>query len=231
MAVVPEEVTRPRPDPKPVAPPSEVTRRTVIAATPADVATLKQACAQAAGLLALARAKPADPIPLMVAAAALASSVKSPAKSETGRDAGRSPAIASASQDVEPAITGLRLCRKVMGLGSFEAVDHSQLRPGQPALLYCERTGLGHEEKAGLFVSRLSSRVELVSAAHGKTVWELPMGEARDESRSRSDTCYVNYRMSFPRSIMPGDYRLRLIHSDLVAGRTVSCEIPVAFIR
>jgi hypothetical protein len=110
-------------------------------------------------------------------------------------------------------------------------MDHSQLKAGQPALLYCETASLGHEAKGGVFVSRLSSRVELVSAADGKAVWELPLGEALDESEARRDTCYVNCRMTFPRSITPGDYRLRLIQTDLVAERTVSSEISVTFIR
>jgi hypothetical protein len=231
--VAPEVVPPPRPEPKPTARPIEAAKRVEVAAAPLDLAVLKQAGVQAVGLLPLARARPADPIPLVAAAAALASSAgaKPSARNDTGPDAGPSSAIAPAGRDLEPAMTGLRLCRKVMGLGAFESMDRSQLRPGQPALLYCERTGLGYEEKGGVFISRLASRVELVSAADGKMVWELSLGEARDESKTIPDTCYVNYRMNLPRSITPGDYRLRLIQTDPVADRTLTSELPVTFIR
>ena len=37
--------------------------------------------------------------------------------------------------------------------------------------------------------------------------------------------------MTFPRSIAPGEYLLRLTQTDLVANRTVSSDLPVTFIR
>ena len=197
----------------------------------ADRAALKQACSQAMDLLALARAKSSDPIPMLVAAATLASSVKPSANEVNVVARGVPAAVSSPAEEDEPAIKGLRLCRKVSGLGAFEPIEASRLKAGQPALLYCEPTGLRFERKDGVFVARLSSRVELVSVASGSRVWDLSLGEARDESPGRRDASYVNYRMTFPRSIAPGDYLLRLTQTDLAASKTASSELPVTFIR
>jgi hypothetical protein len=130
-----------------------------------------------------------------------------------------------------PSITDLRLCRKVLGFGVFEPLEGSGLRAGQTVLLYCEANGLQYQARGEAFVARLSSRVELAAARDGAKVWEQDLGEAEDECRSRRRDCYVNCRLTFPPTVPPGDYRLRLIQTDLLAHRSATAELPVTFGR
>lgn len=219
--------TRPAVPASSSAPARRISPREERRPVPLDPVALKLVCTRAAGLLSLVTARPADPVPLIAAAATLASSVKPEAR-ETMILASETPP----ETDVAGlAINGLKLCHNVSGLGAVDTIDAAGLKPGQAVLLYCEPKGLQSEQKSGMFVSRLSSRVELVSVAGGNKVWDLPFGEARDESPSRHADSYVNYRVHFPRSISPGDYVLRLTQTDLVSNRTTSCDLPVTFVR
>jgi hypothetical protein len=127
-------------------------------------------------------------------------------------------------------ITNLRVCRNVLGFGSFEPIEPSRLKAGQPVILYCELTGLHYQNSGPGFVSRLSSRVELIDARSSGKVWEQSLGEAEDHCQSRRRDNYVNFRMKLPQSIKPGDYRLRLTQTDMVANQTASAELPVTII-
>ena len=62
-------------------------------------------------------------------------------------------------------------------------------------------------------------------------VWDQSLGEAEDRCRSRRRDYYVNYRITIPTTVAPGDYRIRLTQTDLVAGQTASAELPVTIPR
>jgi hypothetical protein len=80
-------------------------------------------------------------------------------------------------------------------------------------------------------VVRLSSRIELVSASDGRKVWQQDLGAAEDQFRGRRRDCFVNYRIALPPTISPGDYRLRLFQTDLVANSSATAELPVTLAR
>jgi hypothetical protein len=129
------------------------------------------------------------------------------------------------------AVAHLKLCRKVIGFGAFEPMQRSELKTGQPAVLYCEMTGIRYETKHALFVSRLYSRVELLSVKDNTRVWEQALGEAEDRCRNRRRDYYVNYRICLPATVAPGKYRLRLNQTDLVARQTASADLAVTIIQ
>jgi hypothetical protein len=186
---------------------------------------------QVVDLLASAAAKPANQALIKSAVATITDAVKAPAKDDSTRPAEiRSAALAL--EDRAPlGATELRLCRKVYGFGSIEPLPASALKAGQPILIYCELTGLRYQAREAGYVSRLSSRVELVSARDGTTVWEQSLGEAEDECRSRRRDNYVNYRIILPPTLPAGDYRLRLTQTDLVANHSASSELPLTVTR
>jgi hypothetical protein len=128
-------------------------------------------------------------------------------------------------------IAELHLCRNVLGFGAFELMDGSVVKLGHSVILYCELPGLRYQTLDGDFVSRLSSRVELATANDGVKVWDLSLGEAEDRCRSRRRDNYVNYRLTIPTSVAPGEYRLRLIQTDLVASQTTLAETPVTIVK
>jgi hypothetical protein len=115
----------------------------------------------------------------------------------------------------------------VLGFGSFESLDQNTVKAGQRLLVYCEMIGLQYEAKGHEFLSRLSSRIELRPAEHGPILWEQAMGTAEDRCGKRRRDYYVNYLVDLPKSLEPGPYHLRLIQTDLAAGRATSAEIPL----
>jgi hypothetical protein len=128
-------------------------------------------------------------------------------------------------------IGDLRLCRKVLGFGSFEPLASDRVKAGQQLLVYCELTGIQYEERGDDFVSRISSRVEVKAADGGPVLWSRELGDAQDVCRRRRRDYYVNYRVELPRTLGPGSYRLRLLQTDLVAGSAISGDIPFEITR
>ena len=138
---------------------------------------------------------------------------------------------ASNSNHIVPLGIGeLRLCRRVLGFGSFEPLADECVKAGQRILLYCELTGIQYEERGDDFVSRISSRVEIKRASGGPMLWQRELGDAQDVCRRRRRDYYVNYRLELPKTLGPGSYRLRLLQTDLVAGATTSTDIPLEII-
>ncbi len=140
---------------------------------------------------------------------------------------------APVSKDENPAAMGiseLRLCRKVLGFGSFEPLDERTVKAGQRLLIYCEMTGLHYETKDTAFVSRIASRIEISAAGGGPVQWQHELGAGEDICRRRRHDYYVTYRVDLPQSIAAGSYRLRLFQTDLVANCSTSAEIPLEVI-
>jgi hypothetical protein len=211
----------------PPAPPARPTPP----ARPAEVVTSLPAVtaspAKAAGL--------APPVPAgrreLVGPPELARRTKPPAEESSKPPPAPVAAIVRPADDRVPfAVCDPRLCRKVLGFGAFEPIESGPLRAGQSVLVYCELTGLRYQTREKTHVSRLSSRVELHSKK-GERVWEQSLGEAEDECRSRRRDNYLACRLTLPESLTPGEYRLRLIQTDLVARQSASAELPVSIGR
>jgi hypothetical protein len=186
---------------------------------------------QVVDLLASEASKPANQALIKTAVATIAGAVKAPTKDDPTRPAEIRSALLALEDRVPLGATELRLCRKVYGFGSFEPLPASALKGGEPILIYCELTGLRYQARETGYVSRLSSRVELVSARDGTKVWELSLGEAEDQCRSRRRDNYVNYRIILPPTLPAGDYRLRLTQTDLVANHSASSELSLTVTR
>ncbi|MGO9600604.1 MAG: hypothetical protein ACLP7Q_21700 [Isosphaeraceae bacterium] len=137
-----------------------------------------------------------------------------------------------ALDDLPPfGIKALRLCREVHGFGSFDPLLTDVIKVGQPVLLYSELAGLRYQAHDDGFTSRLSSKVELISASSGTKVWERELGEVEDQCRSRRRDNYVSTRIRVPSTVPPGSYRLRLSEIDLTAHQSTSAELPLSITR
>jgi len=182
---------------------------------------------------------PAPAAPKVEPTAPIAPIEKEKSPEEPARDQPRdadhpptNPASDSAAENCDPpGISELQLCRKVSGFGSFEPLNETSVKAGQPVLIYCEMTGLRYEAKDDGFVSRVSSRIEIRSAGGGPIQWEHELGAGEDVCRRRRHDYYVNYRFYLPKSLAPGSYDLRLTQTDLVANRSTSAEIPLNITR
>jgi hypothetical protein len=198
---------------------------------PADGAMLWRIRAQVIDWLSSDRSKPANAAFLKDVVTTIADALKSPVQDDATRATDLQSAVTALEERVPLGISGLRLCRKVLGFGAFEPLEEPKLKPGQNILIYCEPTGLRFETRGDTSVVRLSSRIELVSAGEGRKVWEQDLGVAEDQCRGRRRDCFVNYRIALPPTISPGDYRLRLFQTDLVANSSAAAELPVNLTR
>jgi len=181
--------------------------------------------------LASEAAKPANRALFQRAVNTIADAIKNSAKDDSTHSADIRSAVLALEDRVPLGVSVLRLCRKVSGFGSFEPLPSSALVAGQPVLIYCELTGLRYQARDTSYVSRLSSRVELISARDGTKFWEQSLGEAEDQCRSRRRDNYVNHRITLPQTLPAGDYRLRVTQTDLVANHSASSELAVTVTR
>ncbi len=181
--------------------------------------------------LASEAAKPANQALFRRAVNTIADAVKNSAQDDSTRSADIRSAVLALEDRVPLGVSDLRLCRKVSGFGSFEPLPAADLKTGQPFLVYCELTGLRYHARDTNYVSRLSSRVELISARDGAKVWEQSLGKAEDRCHSRRRDNYASYRITLPQTLPAGDYRLRLTQTDLVANHSASSELAVNVTR
>jgi hypothetical protein len=196
-----------------------------VSVVPASLGTLDWLVTQAA--------RPPTQVMFQRAVNAMAEAIKKSAKANTNA---RGPidvhAMLLALEDQEElGVSNLRLCRKVDGFGAYEGLPASTLKAGQPALLYCELPGLRYQAKDLGYVARLSSRVELVASRDNTKVWEQSLGDVEDQCQSRRRDNYANYRFALPPALPPGDYRLRLILTDLLGDQTASTELPLTVVK
>jgi hypothetical protein len=209
----------------------DVARNSANLTGPSDLAGGWKERAQIVEWLASETPRPAGMAVLTGAVAAMADAAVAPVPDGSTRAAQIRSAVQVLEDRVPLAVAHLRLCRRVLGFGAFEPLEPSELRAGKPAILYCEMTGVRYETKDAKFVSHLYSRVELLSTRDNTKIWEQALGEAEDQCRTRRRDYYVNYRICLPASVAPGEYRLRLNQTDLVARQTASAELRLTVTR
>ncbi|WP_435005278.1 hypothetical protein P12x_003173 [Tundrisphaera lichenicola] len=123
-------------------------------------------------------------------------------------------------------IVDLRLCSKVERFGDFEPFEPPIRKAGQEVAIYAEVDGLHHEPIQAGFRTRLAAQVEILAEAGGSPILTLPLGTAEEVCRRRRRDYYIAYRLVLPRSLVPGDYRLRLTEKDLASDRSATREVP-----
>jgi hypothetical protein len=137
------------------------------------------------------------------------------------------PIVATSPPPMPLSIEALRLCRRVLGFGRFEAIDDDVLRPGQVVVLYCEMAGLQYVADGAGFRSELEAIVEIRSAPRDAALWQRPLGVAKDACPKPRQDYYVNFRLVLPdaATLPPGEYRLRLTQRDRLSGAEATREM------
>lgn len=148
-------------------------------------------------------------------------------QSPTGDEPAAGATPPPAKPEPEFVISDLRVCQRVLGFGRTEGLASEVVVAGKTVLLYCELEGVRDEEVADGVRSRLGSTVAIVPESGGDPVWSFDLGIAEDHCRRRRRDFFVNYRVKIPESLAPGAYRVRLVQSDLLAGRTASRSVPL----
>jgi hypothetical protein len=128
-------------------------------------------------------------------------------------------------------IVDLRVCSKVDGFGDFEPFEPPVRKAGQAVILYCELDGLRFEQTSTGFRTRISGQFEILPEGGGPPILTRSLGTAEETCRRRRRDYYVVYRISLPKPLEPGDYRIRLTERDLTSDRSSTREVSFAIAR
>jgi hypothetical protein len=124
-----------------------------------------------------------------------------------------------AAADATLEIIDLRFCRRVLGLGSFDAYEAPAFAPGQSVIMYCEMAGVRYEPRGNGFHSRLQADVEIARGNAEPPIWRQSLGPADETCRRCRRDYYVNYRLTIPEHLPKGSYVFRLMQKDALADR------------
>jgi len=128
-------------------------------------------------------------------------------------------------------LVDLRVCSRVDDFGVFETFDPPVRKAGDQLVIYCEVDGLRNDATASGYRTRVAYEVEIVSEGGGAPVHSQPLGIAEETCRRRRRDYYIAHKLVLPRTIKPGEYRLRLTGRDLVADRTATRDVAFAVAR
>ncbi len=124
-------------------------------------------------------------------------------------------------------IADLRICKRVLGFGRTEPIAAEALVAGSHLLLYCEIEGVRDEEDSQGYRSRIASSLAILPASGGDAVWQFDLGNAEDHCQRRRRDFFVNYRVTIPPTLPPGEYQIRLVQKDMLASREASRSLPL----
>jgi hypothetical protein len=150
-----------------------------------------------------------------------------PASEATVEQTGREADDGASAADEKPAfaIVELLFCRKVEGFGNYETRESESFGAGDSVGVYWEIEGLASEFDGGWHRTRLETRLEIVSRNDGAVVWHRSLGQAEDLCRKVRRDFFVNARLTVPEELTPGNYDLRVIVADLVAGEVATRSV------
>jgi len=133
------------------------------------------------------------------------------------------------SSHVDPVVSGVALCRRVVTFGVHEAMPAADLVSGKgvQTIVYSEVRRFRSESKAdGQFETRLATRLELFSA-DGKSVWNKEEPEIVDVCRRRRTDFFIAQRVTLPPTLPAGDYVLKVFVEDKLSGRAGEGRLPL----
>jgi hypothetical protein len=123
------------------------------------------------------------------------------------------------------------LCDRIDGLARVHPSASSHIRPGQNLLLYAELAGVseGVGAHAQERVIKIAATLELWPKDAGAAAWSQALGEAEDQFATPRQAHFAGYRMKVP-NLPPGDYELRLVQTDILAGVVAETSTRVTIV-
>jgi len=122
----------------------------------------------------------------------------------------------------------LYLCSEVRGFGQYEPME-TNFKAGQdnPAILYCEVENFSSQQNEKLlWETKLSQEVVLYTET-GFPVWRDKGSIPTDQARNRRHDFYVYKRVTFPKTLAPGRYVLKVSIIDEQAKRVAENSLTV----
>jgi hypothetical protein len=123
-------------------------------------------------------------------------------------------------------LRNLAFCKQVYDYGVYEPCDGTSFAPGQQISLYAEvenyrseSTEKGYSTSLGTSYNIVNDKDELVDGG------QFP--DVQDCCRSRRRDFHIQYGLTLPKNISPGEYRLELVVKDRLGDKIGRGSIPL----
>lgn len=125
-------------------------------------------------------------------------------------------------------LRNLSFSRNVYGYGAIEPYDGDCFSPGQQVSLYVEVENYHSRSTAKGYCTQLGSTYELLDE-DGKRVGGGEFPDVEDYCRSRRRDFHIQFGLSLPEKLSPGQYRLQVVvkdrQSDKIGNASIDFEI------
>jgi len=124
-------------------------------------------------------------------------------------------------------IRNANFCRQVDSFGIYKRLNPAgdEFQAGQEALLYAEVVNFSSQSLPDGFHTSLSARYE-ISDEEGKQVARQDFPPLEETCLNQRNDFFIQHRMTFPKNLARGRYRLRLIVSDTHGQKTGEAVLP-----
>jgi hypothetical protein len=125
-------------------------------------------------------------------------------------------------------IPKVALCTRVSTFGVYDEMDHAALLPYHPnrTIVYCELDNFHSEPTSdGEYQVTLSSRLEILTP-DGQSLWNHEEPRIEDRSKQRREDFFLAQLVTFPASLGPGDYVLKVTVEDQGAAKATEAVYP-----
>jgi hypothetical protein len=137
-------------------------------------------------------------------------------------------AVASLRELGSLSVRNLSFCKSVYGYGAIEPYDVDRFSPGEQVTLYVEVENYHSRSTEKGYCTSLGSTYEILSE-DGARVGGGEIPDVDDFCRSRRRDFHIQYGLTLPEKLTPGQYRLNLLikdrQSDKIGQATVAFEI------
>jgi hypothetical protein len=131
-------------------------------------------------------------------------------------------------EPAEPAFAIQNACfaSRVQGWGVIDRFEAATFAPGQELIIYFELDQLASRETADGHATRIDTTLRLVDG-DGRRVHEWTFEPLEETCRGQRRDYFARYLVAVPASTPTGPYRLEVVVSDTIAGRTAHASLPL----
>jgi hypothetical protein len=125
-------------------------------------------------------------------------------------------------------LRNLTFCKEVYGYGALQPYDADRFSPGEQVSLYVEVENYHSRSTEKGYCTSLGSTYEILTDS-GERVASGKMPDVDDCCRSRRRDFHIQYGITLPKTLLPGQYRFNLVvkdrQGDKIGSATAAFEI------
>lgn len=122
-------------------------------------------------------------------------------------------------------VRNLAFAEKVDGFGAYEPLKEAKFEPGTPVTLYAEVENFASASTKDGYETQLATSYQVVDGS-GRRIDAAQFPEVDDVCRGRRRDFHLQYGVTLPRRISPGEYRLELTITDQQSGKIGQASVP-----